>query len=267
MATNADEPGAGLPVSQDEVADLAAAKAEAEDKPEAEESAQVANTETEEDAQASEGAQAPEAEDEAPAEPDATLTNDVPAEPEKDLEWYKKAYENSTTEALRLKGELDKAKPEAPVPSSEPPPVQPGAESLDPDRLYLEHLRTKDINTVWTKVIGEYPQLADPKGDTYKKFVSRANVMGKTILEEEKRYVEPSELYPMVISSLGLNKGDDQDKLAAALKDGAASPKVTSGKATPSKSKVTDAMIAVNQRIYPGKSASEIREELEPYVQ
>jgi hypothetical protein len=37
---------------------------------------------------------------------DPTLTTKVPSE--HDLEWYKKAYEQSTTEALRLKGELDK---------------------------------------------------------------------------------------------------------------------------------------------------------------
>lgn len=252
MSTN-DEPE--TPVSEDAVAELATALAEAKDtKPEAQASEPEAQSDP-----------TPEAEDKAKAEPDATLTIDVPAESEKDLEWYKKAYENSTTEALRLKGELDKA-----TPVSEPPVIQAPADpaNLDPDKLYLEHLRTKDIATVWTKLVGEYPQLADPQGDTYKRFVQRSTIMGKTILEDEKRYVEPSELYPMVISSLGLNKGDDQEKLAAALKDGAASPRTSSGSPSQgTQSKVTDAMMAMNRKMYPNKTDAEIREELEPYVQ
>lgn len=201
-------------------------------------------------------------EEESPKD-ESNLTIETP-EPEKDLEWYKKAYGESTKEALRLSGELKKVQPASPPPTPQPT----GTDTPDPDKLYIEHLRDKDINIVWTKVVNEYPELGDPNGEPYKKFVQRANIMGKTILTDEKRYVEPSELYPMVISSLGFKSVDSQEKLGAALRDGASSPKVSSGGApAPQTSKVTDKMIALNRKMYPGKTDAEIREELEPHVQ
>lgn len=247
MATNADEEEVETLDTSEE--DLRKAKEESETNPETKEPAPSEEEPTKgEESPAKEQSKAP-------------LTTEIPDE--KDLDWYKKAYEQSTKEALRLKGELDK-KPE----TSPAPVTETKTDTVDPDKLYLEHLRTKDLSTVWTAVLGDYPQLADPNGDAYKKFVQRANVMGRTILEDEKRYVEPSELYPMVISSLGLNKGDDQDRLGAALKDGGATPKINSGSPQkPTQSKVTDSMVAANMRMYPNKTRQEIIEELEDYVQ
>lgn len=251
MATNATDEEAQEETLDTSVEDLRQAKEDSETNPVAEEP-----TPSEEE---------PTKGEESPAEEqsEAPLTTEIPDD--RDLEWYKKAYSESTSEALKQKKRADDLEAD----KTSPPPVSDvKADTVDPDKLYLEHLRTKDLSTVWTTVLGEYPQLADPNGEAYKKFVQRANVMGKTILEDEKRYVEPSELYPMVISSLGFNKGDDQDRLSAALKDSGTTPKVNSGSAQkPTESKVTEAVIAFNMKAYPGKTRQEIIEELEPHVQ
>src|SRR4051812_5356170 len=108
MSTNDEEiTDAPADVTNDAVADLANAKAEAENKPDA----PVSEPEAQSDP-------TPEAEG---TMPDATLTNI----PEHDLDWYKKAYDNSTKEALRLKGELDK-KVDTPPPPVITPPVDDG---------------------------------------------------------------------------------------------------------------------------------------------
>ena len=70
--------------STDLEAELREAKAEADKQPVVEAETEPTETVEAEEAQA----------------PEATLTT----EPEHDLDWYKKAYDNSTKEALRLKG-------------------------------------------------------------------------------------------------------------------------------------------------------------------
>jgi hypothetical protein len=63
------------------------------------------------------------------------------------------------------------------------------------------------------------------------------------------------------------DKVSDKEKLSMALKDSASVTKTSSASAkTPTKSKVTDQMVAVNRAMYPGKTDAQIREELEPYV-
>lgn len=209
----------------------------------------------------------PPAEGTPPAGDEPKAPDQVP-EADRDLDWYKKAYGESTAEALRLKDKLDKMPVPPPPPAPTPEPPATGEDIPDPDKLYIKQMRDKDIDTAWRKVLDEYPQLGDTQGDSYKRFVQRASLMGKSILEDEKRYVEPSELYPMVVASLGLAKGDDADRLGAALKDGASNPRTSSGPARPpEQSKVTDAMIAANRRWYPDKTDAQIREELEPHVQ
>lgn len=248
MATNADEPEAtdvqAEEVSTDLEAELREAKAEAEAKPQAEETEQVA--------QSTEPAEA----EEAPA-PEATLTT----EPEHDLDWYKKAYEESTKEALRLKGELDK-KVEAPVPEALAP--APTDEVLTPEQLYIRQKQNEEITDAFNDISVKYPQVKDP--DTYNRFVAEANLVGRVIVESEKRYPSPKELYEKTAVILGLTQ-DNSDQVGAALKDSAAQPRTSSSTPAPTpRSKVTEEMISANMKMYPNKSRQEIIEELEPHI-
>lgn len=256
MATNADEQE--TEVSEDAVAELAAAMAEAKDpKPEA----QVTDDE------ATKAEESTEAEDKEQSEPEATFTKLVPSIGGETLEEHyalvAKAYSESTKEALRLKGEVDKVK----APESPPPEVQ-TTEETDPDKAWIKQLREKEIAKVWSVFTEQIPELADPKGDLYQKFTKRATVIGKGIWEDDKYIVEPADLYAMTAASLGLKYDDSKDRLGAAVKGSAGETKVSSGPAAPpQKSKVTEDMIKMNQQMYPSKTRQEIIEELEPHVQ
>lgn len=209
-------------------------------------------TPSEEDAQSEESL----VKEEASAEPDTTLTTE-PQEPEHDLAWYKKAYDESTKEAMRLKGLADKipAPPATPVPEG----------TFTPEQLYIKQKQDEEIATAFAEITKNYSQVTDP--EEYKKFTSMANTFGKTILDAEGRLATPAELYSKTVIALGWTD-DSKEKLGAALKDGAGSPRISSGAGQSGQtSKVTDAMIAANRKMYPGKSDTEIREELEPYIQ
>lgn len=181
-----------------------------------------------------------------------------PQEPEKDLEWYKKAYDESTKEALRLKVLADAKPPEV--------PESPALATLTPEQLYIKQKQDEEIANAFSEITKNYPQVSEP--DEYKKFTSMATTFGKTILDAEGRLATPAELYSKTVIALGWTSDDNREKLGAALREGAGSPRVSSGSTQPrTQSKVTDEMILANRKMYPGKSDSQIREELEPHVQ
>lgn len=244
MATNAKK-------AEDETKESEAELTPEEDLDQARKELETKETEDSEgDAQSDES---PEAEG-TETEPDAALT--TPQEPEKDLDWYKKAYSESTAEALRLKAELEKP----PEPVTEPTDETP----LTPEQLYIRQKQDEEISTAFADIATSYPQVKDP--EEYKKFTTMANTFGRTILDAEKRMATPKELYAKTAIALGW--ADNSEKLGAALKDSAGTPRVSSGGAkAPQTSKVTDKMISVNRRWYPNKTDAEIREELEPHVQ
>lgn len=188
-------------------------------------------------------------------QPDLTTT---PQELDKDLDWYKKAYEESTKEALRLKAIAD-AKPEV----SE---SKPDSQTLTPEQLYIKQKQDEEIATAFADVRKNYPQVTEEA--EYKKFTAMANTFGNTILAAEGRLASPEELYSKTVIALGWTSDDNKERLGAALKDGASAPRVSSGGAQARQtSKVTDQMIILNRKMYPGKSDAEIREELEPHIQ
>lgn len=252
MATNAETVEETVNVEED----LRKAKEEAE-ATKVEESPEPAPNDK--DAQSTEASE----EEEAPAEPDSTLTTEQPTDSDKDIEWYKKAYGESTAEALRLKKELDsKVTPPQPVTT----PVATDEVQLTPEQLYIKQKQDEEIADAFATITKNYPQVADPA--EYKKFTDMAQVFGRTILDAEKRLATPKELYTKTVIALGWTQDDSAEKLGAALKDGAASPRVSSGSPSPKKaSKVSDAQLAFNRKVYPGKTDAEIREELEPYIQ
>lgn len=197
-------------------------------------------------------------EDEAPAE--STFTKGVPSiageTPEEYQTNLEKAYQESTKEALRLKALSD----------APPPPVElrnTDTENLTPEQLYIRQKMDEDIAVAFNKVQEDYPQVKDKS--EYDRFTAMSASVGKNILDAEKRQAPPREVYAKAAVLLGWTQDDAKEKLGSALKDSATSTR-TGVASSPGKSKVTDKMIAENQKWYPDKSRAEIIKELEPYI-
>ncbi len=175
-----------------------------------------------------------------------------------------KSYENSTTEAMRLKGELD-----GKADKTEGKPAD-GVE-VDPTdivSLYAKQKMDEEITTAFTDFRKVYTQAVPGTAD-YDAFVTEVAVLSKTIRESQKRLASPKELYAKAAVILGWeasDKADDKDKLRIAVKGSASTSKTSSAVKAPKKSKVTDTMVAANRLMYPDKTDAEIREELEPWV-
>lgn len=206
--------------------------------------------------------EAPNAE-EAPAEAkaDAPLTT----EPEHDLDWYKKAYPESTKEALRLKKENDELKAgkvDTPTPPVVTPPVDEGV--MTPEQLYIRGKQIEESDAAFASVKEKYPALEDK--DVYDKFVTESRALGAFIVQDQKRFPSPSELYEKTAVILGLT-ADTSEATASAVKGMAGSPRTSSAPASPAPpSKVTEAMIQADMKHYPGKTRQEIIDELEPHI-
>lgn len=183
------------------------------------------------------------------------IKGDTPEEYAKNLEL---AYQNSTAEALRLKGLTEK-----PVKEEDKPDIT----ESDPVSLYMKQKMDDEITTTFADFAKLYPQVEDQV--EYTKFTSTVAELSNTILQSEKRLASPKELYrkAAVILDWQSQEPTAEDKLKNAVKATASSSK-TPGvtKKTASTSRVTDAMIAANRKMYPGKTDAQIREELEPYV-
>jgi len=167
----------------------------------------------------------------------------------------------SNTEGKRLSDELKKQESSREGSEEDTGPV-------DPRLLYLDQLLNKDIQNAFDTFKKSFPQVNDPT--EYDKFQTEVSVLSKYFIDTQKRAAPASELYSKAAVILGWEPQDSppdgKERLGTALKDRAAVSKTVSATKKPSKSKVTDQMIAVNRLLYPDKTDAEIREELEPYV-
>lgn len=186
------------------------------------------------------------------------------------------AYRNSSTEATKLlsrikeleakdtavgddddSGDGDNKDAKAPV-------------ITDPTQLYMKQKMDEEIVAAYTEFSKDFNQVNDPA--EYNKFTRTVAQLTNTILNSEKRMAPPRELYSKAAVILGWEpvekKPTKDEKAGMALKDRAAVSKGQSGPKKPaSKSKVTQSMIELNRKMYPGKTDAEIRTELEPFVQ
>lgn len=196
------------------------------------------------------------------------IKGDTPEEYAKNLET---AYKNSTAEALRLKGVAEApsttppATPEAPAEGDKPKaPVT----EIDTLSLYAKQQLDKEIATAYTAFQEDYPQVTEP--EKYKEFTNEVRIMSETILKSQKRLASPDELYKKAAISLGWEKQsapDDKEKLGMALKNkGAASKASASSKGKPPTPKISQKMLEMNRKMYPGKTDAEIVKELTPFV-
>lgn len=191
------------------------------------------------------------------------IKGDTPEEYAKNLE---QAYKNSTAEALRLKNLAEASTTTSTEEETEEEPVV--SPTADPTALYMKQKMDEEINQAFAEFTKDYPQANNPSD--YNQFVAEVSAFSQTIFNSQGRLAPPAELYQKAAVSLGWEKQSEvnsKDKLKMAIKNNAASTKPTSatGKTT-TKSKVPQAMIETNRKMYPGKTDEEIRKELEPYI-
>lgn len=265
-------------VTEDDLRSLKYDNPEVETTPKVEDETDESETEdneetedTEADDGQTETATTPDEEDESDEE-DATpsfvkefdyIKGDTPEEYAKNLE---QAYKNSTAEALRLKNLSEASTTTERTEEEEETPVTPSV--TDPTALYMKQKMDEEINQAFDEFSKDYPQAKDPTD--YNKFVQEVAAFSATIFNSQGRLAPPKELYQKAAVSLGWEKQSavtSKDKLNIAVKNNSATTKPTSatGKTT-TKSKVPQAMIETNRKMYPGKTDEEIRKELEPYI-
>lgn len=273
------------PVTEDDLRDLKYSQDGVEPPTEEDEPAEDKELADEPDELASEDDQIvePPAADEEPEgdEPEAptefvkkfpNIKGDTPEEYARNVEI---AYENSTTEALRLSDELKKTQPAPPVtPPADPvtPPAdtpEPPVTALKPTDLYVQQKLDEEIQSAFAVTQKEYPQVSDPT--EYAKFTREVATFSRTILDNQGRLASPTELYNKAAISLGWEKKvvepDEAERLAMAAKDGAASSKTSSAPRKPAAKipQISQKEMELNRKMYPGKTDAEIIKELAPY--
>lgn len=194
------------------------------------------------------------------------IKGDTPEEYAKNLEI---AYQNSTSEAIRLNTELKATQPAPPTTPDAPKEEEETPVAKSPTDLYVQQKLDEEIQTAFEAVRKDYPQVSEPT--EYAKFTREVATFSRTILDGQGRLAPPAELYSKAAISLGWEKTgppDDKEKLAMALKDGAASSKPAASSAKPKSAapKISEAQMKLNRQMYPGKTDQQIIDELTPYL-
>jgi len=173
------------------------------------------------------------------------------------------AYQNSTSEALRLKKLLDEAtsiNSDTSVGEADD-----AAPITDPRLLYLDQILDKDIQDSFAEFKKSHPQVNDPL--EYDKFQKKVASMSTYIMQSEQRVAPASELYSMVAAILGWKPEtavDSKERLAVAVKGTAAVSKTSSTTKPKVKSSITDAEVAIAKNMWAGgMSDADIRKQLE----
>lgn len=119
-----------------------------------------------------------------------------------------------------------------------------------------------EINEAFAKFKEDYPQVADV--EDFKRFEIAVAHSGNLIRDLEGREPSLDEMFDKAAENLGWK---EVDKVALATKNAGSSSKTNSAtKSTSSQSKVSDAQVKVARGLFPGKSDTEIRKELEEYA-
>ncbi|CAB4176466.1 hypothetical protein UFOVP1522_50 [uncultured Caudovirales phage] len=187
------------------------------------------------------------------------IKGDTPEEYARNLEI---AYQNSTAEALRLKGIAD-----APSTIPNTAVVETLIDTSNPLSLYAQQKMDEEIFTAYDTFKKDYGQVEDET--KYQQFTKGVASLSKAILDNEQRLASPEELYRKAAVMLGWEKTSEPDakeKLGMAVKQNGAASKSSPTAKGVQRSKVSDEMISLNRKMYPGKTDSEIRKELEPYI-
>jgi len=196
------------------------------------------------------------------------LKGDTPEEYVPNLE---QAYQNSFTEALRIKKELDEANrklaqagPPVP-PEQKPEPPTPDPLSQSPDLQYIKAIRDRDMKMAFDKFADSYPQVRD--ADNFAKFRDSADPLGQAFFTTEGRQSTYDELFPRIAAYLGWQTEEADARKGQGLKESLST--VRNNSATIPKGKqprVTDAQVDAYLKMYPGKNRNDVVKELSEVI-
>lgn len=230
----------------------------------------------------SEEEQSTEDEEEAETEESKTFTKQFPNLKGETKDEYVKsleeAYQNSTTEALRLKTVaddsaklVDEAKRIIANANSgngnnqveSGTETNPSLLTLDsnPDVQYAKALREKDMVEAFDKFTKEYPQAREP--DDFDRFQKASTGAYQAFEAGRGRKPTFGELYLTIANTLGWQPVTNSAKKDAAIKNATASSQtISSTQSTAKQPKVSDAEIDVYQRMFPSKDRATAVKEL-----
>lgn len=176
--------------------------------------------------------------------------------PEEYIANLEKSYENSTSEALRLK---DAVKPKTDTEDDEESPP------INPYELYAKRQMDKELVKTFNSFKKDYPQASDPV--EYERFTKKVALISKATMDDGELLDFP-DLFRSAAGALGWEKETPVvDKVGQAIKNSGASSKTNSATKPTSKSKVTDGDIEVYRKLHGSdKPEAEIRKELEPFT-
>ncbi len=181
------------------------------------------------------------------------VKGETPEEYARNLE---KAYQNSTAEAFKWKRKVEGKDTEDKSEKTE-------RQEVSPILRQAERRELQAMNKEYDDFLGRYPSANEPGNAD--KLNKRVQSISKAIQEDEGREPTFAETLSLAAASMGW-KEDTSGKVAAAMKDAAASSTRSSSPKGNPKSKVTPAQIKAAKKFWPGKSDAEIIKELEPHA-
>lgn len=178
------------------------------------------------------------------------------------------AYQNSFTEALRLKKDLDEArKVIANLPVS-----QEGSESVAvtatpdyqqlPEIQYIKAIQQRDMKAAFDSFSESYSQVRDEIN--FNKFRDAATPVGQAFIATEGREPTYNELFPKIAAFLGWESDPDSGRKGQTIKENLSTTRTNSSAVSTNKrSKVTDAQVDTYLRMFPAKNRADAVKELE----
>lgn len=193
--------------------------------------------------------------------------------PEEYLKQLENAYDNSSKEAVRLLEENKRLKSEmlTKIANGDVPDPKEENAKKTPAELWAESQMQRE----WTKQYKEFvsdPDKAIIETDPvmFERLDKLTGKFAQFIQDTEGRIPELKEVLDMAWDYMNRdNKDSKEDKVAMAVKDAGASPKVKSDKKERPKSQFTDEQIETARKLDPtlrDKSRAEIESELSKYV-
>lgn len=176
------------------------------------------------------------------------------------------AYQNSFTEGLRLKKELDEARLALANPPKPEDMEQQQNTQLPPEvqqRLaYVDSLQRHDMDTAFNKFREQYPQVLDQSN--FDRFQKIATPVGSAFLAENGREPTYPELFDRMAGYLGWTATDDEGRRAQSLKEnlGSGSPATGQSKGVKRGPAISDAEVDTYLRFFAGKSREDAIKEL-----
>lgn len=188
--------------------------------------------------------------------------------PEEYVPHLEQAYQNSFTEALRLKKDLDEATrklaqappPQPPGKEPETPPAVEGYDQL-PEVQYIKAIQQRDMKTAFDTFAQKYPQVKDEQSFT--QFRNAADPLGQAFFVTEGRQPTYDELFPRIAAYLGWQTTEAAGTAGQTIKESLSTVQANSATVPkPRQPRVTDAQVDAYLKMYPNKNRADVVKEL-----